>query len=315
MNKFSRKVAVIGVGNVGTGVASTILNQNIADELLLIDTKTQKAYGEALDMANAISFLNSQTKVRVVEYKDLADVDIITISASENPPGEGGADRLAELKYNAGIVRSIVRKAMDNGFDGIFVIQTNPVDIITYEALQESGLPPHRVIGTGTLLDTGRLRNIISNMADDMDMRSIDGFTLGEHGDSQAVIWSSIKIGTQSFLKLRETHPQKYAKISLDEIREKVVRMGWDIVINKGHTSHGIGSAAARVIRCIFNDEKSVIPVSTYLDGEYGQKGIVASVPCIIGKNGMEGIIEIDMTDEEKAELQKSFDLIKSKTL
>lgn len=313
MNKISRKVAIIGLGNVGLGTAVTILNQGITDELLLLDRKTEKAEGEAWDMANAIAFFTSQSKVRVGTYQDLKDVDIICIGASATPP-EGG-DRIAELKLNASIVRSIVREAMDNGFNGIFIIQSNPVDIITYEALQESGLPPHRVIGTGTLLDTGRLRQVISEICGNIDIRSIYGFTMGEHGNSQALIWSSVRVGGQSFLRLREQYPQKYAQLSLDEIKHKVIHMAWDIIDRKGNTAYGIGAVAARIIRCIFRDQKSVIPVSTYLNGEYGQTGIVASVPSIVGQNGIEGIIQIDMTEEEKADLQKSFDLIRSHSL
>ncbi len=313
MNKISRKVAIIGLGNVGLGTAVTILNQNIADELLLINRDYNKAEGEAWDMANAIAFFTAQSKVRVANYDDIKDVDIICIGASAAPP-EGG-DRLAELKLNAKIVRSIVREAMDNGFNGIFIIQSNPVDIITYEALQESGLPSHRVIGTGTLLDTGRLRQIVSELAGNVDIRSIYGFTMGEHGNSQAIIWSSVRVGGQSFLKLRETHPEQYAKFTLDEIREQVVSMAWKIIERKGNTAYGIGAVAARIIRCIFRDEKSIIPVSTYLNGEYGQTGIVASVPSIIGQNGVEGIIEIDMTDEEREDLQRSFDLIREHSL
>ena len=313
MNKISRRVAIIGLGNVGLGTAVTILNQGITDELLLIDRNISKAEGQAWDMANAIAFFTSQSKVRVGTYADLKEVDIICIGASAAPP-EGG-DRIAELKQNASIVRSIVRESVDNGFNGIFIIQSNPVDIITYEALQESGFPPHRVIGTGTLLDTGRLRQVIAEISGSIDIRSVYGFTMGEHGNSQALIWSSVRVGGKSFLKMREQNPEKYAQLSLDQIKSKVVDMAWEIIERKGNTAYGIGAAAARIIRCIFRDEKSVIPVSTYLDGEYGQKGFVASVPAVIGQNGMEGIIEIDMTKEEEVDLQRSFDLIKQHSL
>ena len=308
MNKISRKVAIIGLGNVGLGTAVTILNQGITDELLLIDRNVTKAEGEAWDMANAIPFFTSPSKVRVAEYKDLKDVDIICIGASAAPP-EGG-DRLAELKLNASIVRSIVRESIDNGFQGIFIIQSNPVDIITHEALKESGFPPHRVIGTGTLLDTGRLRQVISEICDNVDIRSVYGFMMGEHGNSQTPI-----VGGKSFLKMREENPEKYAQLSLDELKFKVVNMAWEIIERKGSTAFGIGAVAARIIRCIFNDEKSVICISNYLDGEYGQKGIVASVPAIVGRNGVESIVEIDMTEEEREELNRSFYLIKEHSL
>ncbi len=155
MNKISRKVAVVGLGNVGLGTALTILNQGLTDELLLIDKNHDKAEGEAWDMANAIAFFPSHTKVRVADYSSIKDVDIVCIGASAAPPDN--TDRMTELKQNASIVRSIVRECIDNGFNGIFIIQSNPVDVITYEALKESGFASNRVIGTGTLLDTGRL--------------------------------------------------------------------------------------------------------------------------------------------------------------
>ncbi len=313
MNKISRKVAVIGLGNVGLGTAITILNQGIADELLLIDRNEYKVEGEAWDMANAIAFFTSQSKVRTASYSDLKDVDIICVAASAAPP-EGG-DRIAELKLNSNIVRSVVRQAVDNGFNGIFIIQSNPVDILTFVALQESGFPANRVIGTGTLLDTGRLRQVISEICGNIDIRSVTGYMMGEHGNSQALVWSSVCVGGKSYLKMREEDPKKYAQLSLDEIKAKVIGMAWEIIDRKGNTAYGIGAVAVRIIKCIFRDQKSIIPVSAYLDGEYGQKGFVASVPAIVGQNGIEGIVELNMTKEEETELQKSFELLKKHSI
>lgn len=310
MKKMSHKVAVIGAGNVGLGTALSILFQNVADELVLIDRNEYKAEGEVWDMANAVAYLDGRTKVKLGKYSDVKDADVICIAASAAPPA--GGDRLAELELSSKIVRSIVRESMDNGFDGIFIIQTNPVDIMTMHALDESKLPAHRVIGTGTSLDTARLRQVIAEICDNVDIRSVNGYVMGEHGNSQAIVWSSINAGGKSFLQLREENPEKYAKQTLDEIKHTIVNMAWDIIDRKGNTAYGIGSAATRIIKAIFHDEKAILPVSALLNGEYGQCGIMASVPAIVGQNGVEKIVEIDMTEEEKADVKRSMDLIKT---
>ncbi|MGL4367565.1 MAG: L-lactate dehydrogenase [Brevinemataceae bacterium] len=310
MNNMSRKVAVIGVGNVGLGTAITIVQQGIADELLLIDRNVFKTEGEALDLENAMPYFSTRTKVRLATMADVSDVNIICIAASAAPPS--GGDRLAELEFSSKIVRSIVREAMDNGFNGIFLIQTNPVDIMTFHALDESGLPPQKVIGTGTSLDSARLRQVIASMSkNNIDIRSVTGYSLGEHGDSQAIIWSSITIGGKPYLSLREEKPEIYAKHSLEEIQKTILKMAWDIVDRKGNTAYGIGSAAVRIMKAVFQDEKFVLPVSVYLNGEYGQKDIVASVPAVLGQDGVLEVIEIPLSDSEKAKLDKSFATLK----
>ncbi|MGL4388367.1 MAG: L-lactate dehydrogenase [Brevinema sp.] len=308
MERMPRKVAVIGVGNVGLGTALSILFQNAADELVLIDRNESKAQAEAWDMANAVNYLNKRVDVTLGSYADVKDMDIICIAAAAAPPA--GGDRLAELALSSKITRSIVREAVDNGFNGIFIIETNPVDIMTKHALEESGFPANRVIGTGTTLDSSRLRQIIAKICDDVNVHSVKGYTMGEHGNSQAVIWSSVTVGGKSYLEMRKENPEKYAQKSLEELEKEVVQMAWDIINGKGCTAYGIGACTTRIIRAIFGDERSVIPVSAMLNGEYGYTGIVASTPAIIGKNGIEKVIELNMTSEEKIDLKRSLDLL-----
>ncbi|MGL4561488.1 MAG: L-lactate dehydrogenase [Brevinema sp.] len=309
MKKMSRKVAVIGAGNVGLGTAVSLLFQNITDELVIIDRNEYKAQGEVWDMANAVNYLGKRVDVRLGSYADTKDMDIICIAASAAPPA--GGDRLAELELSSKIVRSIVRECVDNGFNGIFIIETNPVDIMTTHALEESKFPANRVIGTGTSLDTARLRHVIAEICDDINVHSVKGYTMGEHGNSQAIIWSSITVGGKSYLEMRKENPEKYAKMSLDEIKKKIIDMAWDIIDRKGCTAYGIGASATRIVKAIFGDERSVIPVSAMLNGEYGYSGIIASVPAIIGENGVEKIVELNLPEDEKQDLKRSLDLIK----
>jgi len=308
MQKFSRKVAIIGIGNVGIGTAYTIVNQGITDELILIDKTFVKAEGQAWDLSDAVLFLPTRTKIRAGTYQDLKDVDIIVIAAS-GPAAYG--DRLTELTRSTEITSSIVKEAIANGFDGIFIVQSNPVDIITYHILQESGFPKNRVIGTGTSLDCSRLRRFIAEICGDIDARAVDAFTIGEHGDSQVTIWSGVKIGGKSFLELRKENPQQYAKQTLEELHQRVLNIAWGIIERKGNTSFGVGAAAAQIIKAIFHDEKLIITSSSYLNGEYGEYDLVASVPSVIGSNGIEHIIELDMNLEEEAALQNSFNTIR----
>lgn len=312
MNEFNRKVAIVGMGNVGMGTALTILHQGFVDELLLIDIQKNKVLGEVMDMNNAVAFFPHYINVRCADYEDLSNVDVLCIAASACPPA--GGDRLAELDSNIGIIRTIVRKAVDNGFKGIFLIQSNPVDVLTYVALDESKFPPNRVIGGGTLLDSGRLREVISRICGGVNVDSIRGLSIGEHGNSQTIIWSSVSVGGKPYLDMRKDNPELYTTLSLEEIEKEVIGMAWEIIDKKGCTAYGIGSSASCILRSIFNNEKRILPVSTLLNGEYGQKDIVASVPCVIDNKGVKSIIELNMTDEEKAKLDNSFSVIRNYT-
>lgn len=222
MNRNTRKIAIIGTGLVGSSCAYSIVNQGICEELALIDLNHERAVGEAMDLSHCINFTNTRTKVYAGTYEDCKDMDIVIITAGPAPtPGQS---RLDTLGASAKIMESVVSGVMESGFNGIFLLASNPVDIITYQVWKLSGLPRNRVIGTGTSLDSSRLRTILSEMLE-VDPRSIDGYALGEHGDSQMVAWSHATVGGKPILQILEEQKERLGEIDLDEIVEKLQKL------------------------------------------------------------------------------------------
>lgn len=308
MKYFTRKVAIIGTGLVGSSCGYALVNQSICDELILIDINKERAIGEAMDLNHCIDFMSSRTKVTVGSYEQCKDVDIVIITAG-GPP-KPGQTRLDTLDVSAAIAKDVVKGVMASGFDGIFLIASNPVDIITYLVWKESGLPRNQVIGTGTSLDSSRLKTIISELIG-VDPRSINGYALGEHGDSQFVAWSHLTIGGKPFLQIIDEHKARLGDVNLDEITEQVSKAGWEIYKRKGTTYYGIGSSLAGITRSIFNDDYSIIAVSAVLDGEYGESNICTGVPAIITRKGIHDIVELNLAAEEKAKFKKSNDVLR----
>ena len=304
----SRKIAVVGTGLVGSSCAFAMVNQCICDELLLIDINEEKAKGEAWDLTHGVPFMSQRTKVRTATYSDCTDVDVVVITAGPAP--KAGQTRLDTLGVSAKICDSIVTPIMESGFNGIFVIASNPVDIITYHVWKLSGLPKNQVIGTGTTIDSSRLKNFLSEHLDGIDTRSIHAYAMGEHGDSQMCPWSNVSVAGKSFLKMREEN-EELAKIDLDEIVEKTARAGWEVYNRKGTTYYGIASCVTGIIKSIFHDEKKILPVSSLLEGEYGENNVYTGVPTVIGKNGAERVVEIDMTEEEMDKFKKSNNVLR----
>ncbi|KEI07178.1 L-lactate dehydrogenase [Clostridium botulinum] len=308
MSFKARKVAIIGTGSVGASCAFALVNQCVCEEILLVDLKRDKAEGEALDLNHGIEYMSSTTKIRVGTYEDCKDVDVIVMTASEPPrPNETRLDILEDSK---GICKMIVDSVMKAEFNGFFVLVTNPVDVIAYYTWKLSGLPKNRVIGTGTALDTARLKTLISAELDEVDTKSIQAFAMGEHGDSQMVPWSKVSIAGEPLLDLMKKN-DKLAKLHLDKMELKTAKLGWDIYVTKGTTYYGIASTVVGIIKSIFHDDKKVIPVSTLLEGEYGQNDVYMGVPTVIGKNGVEKIIELELTDTEKEKFNNSANVIK----
>lgn len=311
MSVKTRKVAVVGTGLVGSSCAFALVNQCVCDELLMIDLNEEKAKGEAWDLCQGVEYMTQRTKVRQATYADCEDVDVVIIAAGAPP--KPGQTRLDTLAVSAKICESIVSPIMESGFDGFFILVSNPVDIISYHVWKLSGLPYNRVIGTGTSIDSARLKWILSEYLDGVDTRSIQAFSMGEHGDSQMVPWSHVNIAGEPFLKIKEKNP-KLADIKLDDIVERTARAGWEIYERKGTTYYGIASAAVGIIKSIFHDEKKIIPVSTLLNGEYGEKNIYSGVPSIIGKNGVEKVIEINMLKDELEKFKESINILRDYT-
>ena len=303
-----RKVALIGTGLVGMSYAYAVLNQNICDELLLIDIDKKRAAGEAMDLNHGLAFSGSHMKISAGEYADCTDADIAVICAGvAQKPGES---RIDLLQRNTAVFKSIVEPIVASGFKGIFLIATNPVDIMTHVTLRLSGFDPSRVIGTGTTLDTARLRYLIGDYFA-VDPRNVHAYVMGEHGDSEFVPWSQAMIATKPVLSVIGESGGRYSSGKLEEISTEVRTAAEKIIEAKRATYYGIGMALARITRAIFGDENSVLTISAMLGGEYGQTDVYAGVPTIVNRDGAQGIISLSLTREELLKFQNSCELLR----
>jgi L-lactate dehydrogenase len=302
------KVAVVGCGLVGSSTAFSLVTQGVCDEILMIDINEERALGEVLDLRDTIKYLDRNVKVRTASYADCSDVDIIVITAGAPP--QKGQSRLDTLEVSAKIVKTIVDPVMASGFDGIFIVVSNPVDIIAHYVYKLSGLPKNQVIGTGSSLDTSRLQNFIAELVN-VDPRSVYAYSMGEHGDSQMVPWSTVTVAGKSFNDIIQDNKDLVGDVDLDEIVKKTTREGWEIYNRKGTTYYGIATACAGIIKAILYDENRIIPVSTLLEGEYGENGVFAGVPTILNRTGAADILEIHMTDEELNKFHLSVEILR----
>lgn len=302
-NKITKKLAIVGTGFVGMSFAYALLCEGLCDELVLIDINKEKANGEAMDLNHGLSFAKTNMKIYAGEYKDCADADIVVICAGVNQkPGE---DRISLLTRNTDVFRSIISPILYSGFDGIFLIATNPVDIMTKITWQLSGFDCKRVIGTGTTLDTARVRYLLGDYFS-VDPKNVHAYVMGEHGDSETVPWSQAQIGTKSIIKIIEEKSDIYKLSDLDNIAKDVIGAAEKIIRAKNATYYGIGMALVRIVKAILGDEKSVLTVSSMLHGEFGVENIYAGVPSILGRNGVEDILTLSITDDEKKKFQNS---------
>lgn len=305
------KVAVVGCGLVGSSTAFSLVTQGVCDEILMIDINEERALGEVLDLRDTIKYLDRNVKVRTASYADCSDVDIIVITAGAPP--QKGQTRLDTLEVGAKIVKTIVDPVMASGFDGIFIVVSNPVDIIAHYVYKLSGLPKNQVIGTGSSLDTSRLQNFIAELVN-VDPRSVYAYSMGEHGDSQMVPWSTVTVAGKSFNDIIQDNKDLVGEVDLDEIVKKTTREGWEIYNRKGTTYYGIATACAGIIKAILYDENRIIPVSTLLEGEYGETDVFAGVPTILNRTGAADILEIHMTDEELDKFHQSVEILREYT-
>ncbi|MDV4152774.1 L-lactate dehydrogenase [Clostridium sp. AL.422] len=304
----TRKVAIVGTGLVGSSTAFSLITQGVCDEVLMIDINREKALGEVMDLKHCIEYLNRNTKISVGSYEECGDVDIVVITAGAPPkPGE---TRLDTLDLSARIAESIVTPIMNSGFKGHFIIISNPVDIISYYVYKLSGLPKSNVIGSGTSVDSARLKNFIGDLLD-VDPRSVQAYSMGEHGDSQMVPWSHVYIGGKPFSKVIEDNRDRVGEIDLDKLVLDTAKAGWEVYNRKGTTYYAIASATAGIIKAIINDENKIIPVSTLLEGEYGEYDVFTGVPAVLNSEGVKEVVEIDMTEEELNKFKWSNKVIK----
>lgn len=304
----SRKVVIVGCGFVGSASAFALMQSGMFSEMVLIDVDKNRAEGEAMDIGHGISFAQ-QMKIYAGTYEDIKDAAIIIITAgAAQKPDE---TRIDLIDKNAKIMKSIVDNIKEQDYKGTLLIVSNPVDILTFIALKESGFPTNRVIGSGTVLDSGRFRYVMGEHLS-VDTRSVHAFIVGEHGDSELVAWSNARVGGMSvedFCELRGyyNHTEYMCKIF-----ENVKNSAYDIIEKKQATYYGIAMAVKRICQTIVRDEKSILPVSVLVQGQYGIEDVVLSLPAIVGKNGIEKIVPIELNENELKKLKESADVIAS---
>ncbi len=304
MNTDKRKVVLIGTGMVGMSFAYALVNQGgICNELVLIDVNKTRANGEAMDLNHGLAFAKSNMKIYAGEYKDCKDADIVVIAAGVAQ--KDGETRLDLLQRNTEVFRSIINPVVKSGFDGIFLVATNPVDIMTRVTYELSRFGASRVIGTGTSLDTARLRYLLGDYFT-VDPKNIHAYVIGEHGDSEFVPLSQVMLATKSVTEILEDERNDYNINDMQSIEEQVRTAAYKIIEAKRATYYGIGMAITRIVKAILGDENSVLTVSAKLCGEYDSKNVFIGVPCIIGRNGVKEIVELSLTDEEKEKFQNS---------
>ncbi|RHV24188.1 L-lactate dehydrogenase [Clostridium sp. OM05-5BH] len=297
-----RKAAVIGCGFVGSATAFTLMQSRLFSDLVLLDVNMEKADGEAKDIAHGIPFAG-QMKIYAGTYDDAADAAIIIITAGANQkPGE---TRLDLVQKNTAIYQSIIPEIVKRDFGGILLIVSNPVDILTYVALKLSGLPENRVLGSGTVLDTARLKYALGEHLG-VDSRSVHSFIIGEHGDSEIAAWSSTNVSGIPLNDFCEMRGHFNHDAAMDAIAEKVKNSAYEIISKKQATYYGIAMSVKRICECIVRNERSILPVSAMMHGEYGIEDITLSMPAIVGIGGVETHVPIALSEEEAEKLVES---------
>ena len=302
------KVVIIGAGAVGSATAFSLVTQGVCDEVVLTDLNHEKAVGEAMDLQHCIEYLNRNVTVSAGTYEDCGNADIIVVTASA--PYIKGQNRLDMLGASEKIVKSIVEPIMKSGFDGHFVVISNPVDVISHYIYKLSGLPKNQIIGTGTALDTARLKCLIAKKIG-VDPRSVHCTVMGEHGDSQMVPWSRVTVGGKDFFNIIADNKDRLECANLDEMVYETAEAGWEIMHRKGNTNYGIATTAVGIIKAIMYNENKIIPVSTLLCGEYGENDVFAGVPAVLNRNGVKEVVEVRMTPEELERFKKSVAVIR----
>lgn len=294
----NNKIMIVGTGNVGASIAYAILNQRTAvNEIVLTDIIAKDAEGEAMDLRDALAVAPSYVKIKNGTYKDAKDCDIVVITAgAAQKPGE---TRMELLNKNANILKGMIEQIMDSGFDGIFLVVTNPMDVLTYLTMKYSGLPSERVIGSGTVLDSARLRTRIASYLN-VNAKSVHAYQIGEHGDTELTLWSLADVGGQKVTELLD-------KKTREGISDFVKNEAYDIIEKKGATYYGIATCVVQILNSILNDEMRVLAVSSYdhfSDTSFG-------FPSVVGREGIIRRLDLKLSEHEGVELQKSINALK----
>lgn len=301
------KIVLVGTGFVGMSMAYSMLNRGGIGELVLIDIDKEKTIGEEMDLSHGLPFAPQKMVIKAGDYSDCKDAEIVVITAGvAQKPGQ---TRLELAEVNTKIVKNITKSIMASGFNGIIIVASNPVDLMAYVVYKVSGLPKNKVIGSGTVLDTARLRYMIADYMD-VSSKNVHAYIMGEHGDSSFVPWSHCYVGCK---KLTDIVKDKGRPIEdLEKIHQNVINAAYEIINRKKATYYGIGMSLNRLVRAILDNENSILTVSTYLEnGEYGQNDVYIGVPAVINQNGVRELIELELNNEEQEKLNNSCNLIK----
>ena len=302
----NKKVVLVGAGFVGMSMAYSILNQGGVDELVLIDVNKDKTIGEEMDLSHALPYAPHKMKIKAGDYDECRDANIVVITAGlAQKPGQS---RLELAVANAKIMKSITQSVMANGFNGVFIVASNPVDLMSYVVAEVSGMPKSKVIGSGTVLDTARLRYLIAEYLG-VSSKNVHAYILGEHGDSSLVPWEHCYVGCKKMIDIMKdnNHPME----DLKKIHDRVWQAAYEIIEKKKATYYGIGMALNKLVKAVLNDENSILTVSTYQNNEYKQNGMYIGVPAIINKDGVKEILELKLNKEDQEKFDHSCQIMK----
>ena len=302
----NRKVVLVGAGFVGMSMAYSILDQGGVDELVLIDVIKEKAIGEEMDLSHGLPYAPQKMTIKAGDYSDCKDANIVVITAGlAQKPGQS---RLELAIANAKIVKEITENVKSSGFNGIYIVASNPVDLMSYVVAQVAGVPKSRVIGSGTVLDTARLRYLIAEYLK-VSSKNVHAYILGEHGDSSLVPWEHCYVGCKKMIDIMKDN--NLPMDDLKKIHDGVWKAAYEIIEKKKATYYGIGMALNRLVKAILNDENSILTVSSYLDHEYGQNGLYIGVPAIINKDGVKELLELKLNEQDQAKFNHSCEIMK----
>ena len=301
------KVVLVGTGFVGMSMAYSMLNRGGINELVLIDIDKDKTIGEEMDLSHGLPFAPQKMVIKAGDYDECKDAQVVVITAGiAQKPGQ---TRLELAETNTRIMKSITKSIMASGFNGIIIVASNPVDLMTYVVSKVSGLPKNQVFGSGTVLDTARLRYLMSDYLK-VSSKNIHAYIMGEHGDSSFVPWEHAYVGCKKIKDVMKdnNHPME----DLEKIHQDVINAAYEIINKKKATYYGIGMSLNRLVKAVLDDENSILTVSTYLkDGQYGQDDIYIGVPAIINNNGIRELVDLELNEEEQAKLDNSCRIIK----
>jgi len=301
------KIVLVGTGFVGMSMAYSMLNRGGIEELVLIDIDKEKTIGEEMDLSHGLPFAPQKMVIKAGDYEECKDAEIVVITAGvAQKPGQ---TRLELAQVNTKIIKTITQNIMASGFNGIIIVASNPVDLMAYVVYKVSGLPKNKVIGSGTVLDTARLRYMVADYLK-VSSKNVHAYIMGEHGDSSFVPWQHCYVGCKKIIDIMKDN--NYPIEDLEKIHRNVVNAAYEIIEKKKATYYGIGMSLNRLVRAVLDNENSVLTVSTYLEnGKYGQNDIYIGVPAIINENGVRELLELDLSKEEQEKLNNSCALIK----